>query len=493
MKLTAMILAAVLVTLGYGDVRVVDDSGEVKRLAAEAPLVIVSDEGAKAPEKTLGSGALYVTDGLEVPKKLTEATAKYPLYEEDKRKARVIVLTDGETDDRDSMLRFLLYSNEMDVAAIIQTNSIHQKDGHSRNTQEYWLEELIEAYGEVLPNLRVHDKAYPTEAFLLGRIYIGDEERKHLAKVPPFEDTPGSKRIVQVLLDDDPRPVWVQGWGGTNTLAQALYSLKHTEAYTEADYKKAVAKLRVYCINAQDASVDYMAEAFPEVVLLKNLSYYRTWDYHHDRSPSMDDAWVKNHIRGHSPYGDLYRGKYVFEGDTPSFLNMMDNGLRGDENPGYGGWGGRFEAEKGNYYLDAEDQRWWKYALEQYVGEAQDDFQARMDWTGAKGYADANHRPVAEVNQGSAAYAEVGQWVHLDAKASYDPDGDKLTFKWQHHYDADDTKAEMPMATNGSKVSFRVPEGLKGGDTIHLILEVTDDGSPTLRDYQRFIITVSQE
>ena len=40
------------------------------------------------------------------------------------KKPRVIVMTDGEVDDRSSMIRFLLYTSEMDVLAIIETNSI---------------------------------------------------------------------------------------------------------------------------------------------------------------------------------------------------------------------------------------------------------------------------------------------------------------------------------------------------------------------------------
>ena len=38
-------------------------------------------------------------------------------------KPRVIVMTDGEVDDRCSMVRFLLYTNDLDVVAIIETSS----------------------------------------------------------------------------------------------------------------------------------------------------------------------------------------------------------------------------------------------------------------------------------------------------------------------------------------------------------------------------------
>ncbi len=46
-------------------------------------------------------------------------------------KPRVIVMTDGEIDDRSSFIRFLLYTCDVEVCAIIQTNSIFQRDGWS--------------------------------------------------------------------------------------------------------------------------------------------------------------------------------------------------------------------------------------------------------------------------------------------------------------------------------------------------------------------------
>ncbi|TFH21683.1 MAG: DUF1593 domain-containing protein [Bacteroidia bacterium] len=69
-------------------------------------------------------------------------------------KPRVIVMTDGEVDDRSSMIRFLLYTNDVALLAIIETNSVYQCEGHSK---EDWYEKQINAYEEVYPNLIVHD------------------------------------------------------------------------------------------------------------------------------------------------------------------------------------------------------------------------------------------------------------------------------------------------------------------------------------------------
>ena len=35
------------------------------------------------------------------------------------------------------------------------------------------------------------------------------------------------------------------------------------------------------------------------------------------------------------------KGSFLGEGDTPTFINLIDNGLRAYENPQWGGWGGR--------------------------------------------------------------------------------------------------------------------------------------------------------
>lgn len=75
-------------------------------------------------------------------------------------KPRVVVMTDGEVDDRCSMVHFLLYANDMQVDAIIQSNSCFQRNGWS---SQPWIEEQLAAYEAVYPNLKVHDPDYPTD------------------------------------------------------------------------------------------------------------------------------------------------------------------------------------------------------------------------------------------------------------------------------------------------------------------------------------------
>jgi hypothetical protein len=72
---------------------------------------------------------------------------------------------------------------------------------------------------KVYPNLLKHDRNYPTPEFLQSRTLLGNVEKKGEMD----EVTAGSRHIVEVLLDDsDPRPIWIQAWGGLNTIARAL-------------------------------------------------------------------------------------------------------------------------------------------------------------------------------------------------------------------------------------------------------------------------------
>ena len=154
------------------------------------------------------------------------------------KKPRVIAMTDGEIDDHSSMVRFLLYTCDIELMAIIETNSVFQRSGHSN---EPWLENQLDAYEQMYPNLIVHNPDYPSPEKIRSVCFIGDEDENHLKEYPKkpvftgkeviykpdnWNDTPGSDRIVEVLLGKDNRPVHIQAWGGGNTAARAFYKLK---------------------------------------------------------------------------------------------------------------------------------------------------------------------------------------------------------------------------------------------------------------------------
>jgi hypothetical protein len=159
-----------------------------------------------------------------------------------------------------------------------------------------------------------------------------------------------------VVDKDDDRPVWVTVWGGANTLAQALWKVKQTR--TLEQLQKFVSKIRVYTISDQDDSGYWMRKEFPELFYIVSPGgYYRqaTWSgisgeqWYRFATGSdttiVGNRWLReNIIENHGPLGAEYpKSDYIMEGDTPSFLSLISNGLNVAERPDFGGWGGRYE------------------------------------------------------------------------------------------------------------------------------------------------------
>ena len=119
----------------------------------------------------------------------------------------------------------------------------------------------------------------------------------------------------------------------------------------------------------------------------------------------------------------------------------------------------------------------------------QNDFAARADWC-VKSYAEANHQPVVKCNKKDVT-ARPGEKIRLSAKGTTDPDGDRLTYRWWHYREAGTYAGSMHFSqSNSVKTTLTVPADAKTGDTIHVILEVTDSGIPALTRYARVVITV---
>jgi len=189
-------------------------------------------------------------------------------------KQRLIVLTDvgADPDDTESLVRLMLYSNEIDIEGLIATTSVWMKG--TVNPQS--VREVIGAYGQVRQNLLLHDKDYPQSKDLLSLVRQGLPVYG-MAGVGEGKDSPGSDRIIQVLQEKDDRPVWVTAWGGTNTLAQALYKIKHT--MSEAEAARLIAKLRVHTISDQDDTGTWIRTNFPDLFYIVSPGDYgaSTW------------------------------------------------------------------------------------------------------------------------------------------------------------------------------------------------------------------------
>ena len=358
-----------------------------------------------------------------------------------------------------------------------------------------------------------------------------------MAAVGKNMDSSGSQALIAAVDKPDSRPLWVTVWGGANVLAQALWKVRETRS--EEALAAFVAKLRVYTISDQDDSGPWIRQQFPQLHYIVSPGlhkgggyHYATWtgisgDYFHGRFAGgnfelVNNGWLDRNIRHKGPLGAEYpRTLYLMEGDTPSFLGLVNNGLNTPEKPHWGGWGGRYEwytPRMQKWFLQAETRPIWSNAMDEVLGhdgrwhtsnqatiwrwrEAfQNDFAARMDWT-IKNYSQANHPPEAKLDHPAYLVAKPGERVNLSAKASTDPDGDALSFHWFAYGEAG-TRASTDARTGSThnianfdqaEVYLNVREFRvlpPGTGTMHIIVAVTDHGTPRLTRYQRVIIEV---
>jgi hypothetical protein len=439
-------------------------------------------------------------------------------------KPRVIVLTDisNEPDDEESMVRFLVYCNEYDVEGLIATTSVWLRD----KTRVDLIQRQIEAYGKVRDNLLKHATGYPTVDHLL-RVSKTGQPGFGMDAVGFGKSTEGSQHIIDVVDKPDERPVWISIWGGANTLAQALWDVKYTRS--PEDLARFVSKLRVYTISDQDNAGRWMRITFPDLFYIVTPSsvdskeYYKaTWtgisgDRHYKNGPFhffelVDNPWLsENIIENHGPLGALYpKLAYIMEGDTPSFLNLIDNGLGSHIDPTYGGWGGRYvlhqaygeirpihtnsrdtvTAWDGAVHTTAQATIWrWRKAF-------QHDFAARMDWCVADRYEDANHNPIAVINnmEGKEILelsVKSGETVKLTAEGSSDPDDDSFEMTWFLYPEAGSFAGTVELSSTDSIQTGFVAPVVKKKETVHVILQLKDDGDPALFSYRRAIIVIA--
>jgi hypothetical protein len=242
----------------------------------------------------------------------------------------------------------------------------------------------------------------------------------------------------------------------------------------------------MYNIWYQDGAGNYIEKYHPGVTMLLCHYFDGSWNY---RSQSFTHAFIANEVRtGHGPLGALYPQDYVSEGDSPAFLWALDNGLRNHEDPSYGGWGGRY------YPVEGFENLWADYSVGSYsrwIEPANRDFQARMDWCVAETFEKANHKPLIRIEGGIDMTVKAGEKVVIDASGTIDPDEDRIYFRWWQFHEAGTYPGMVRIENDRSdKISFLAPD-VNDPVTIHLILEASDRGKPSLTAFQRIIVTVT--
>ncbi|MEU6731524.1 nucleoside hydrolase-like domain-containing protein [Nonomuraea wenchangensis] len=548
-----------------------------------------------------------------------------------KRKINTILTTDGEHDDMASMVRYLAMANEFNTKGIIlgasaaghhtggtihyppgakimtpqqqgsnpnrwtknfQTAETSYDDGtvksrtyrQNRWTGFTWIPYYLDKYAQVYPNLVKHDPDYPTPGYLRSIYKYGN-----IKVVGEMDEvTQGSEWIKKTILENpDGEPLYIQHWGGTNTTARALRSIK--EQYENTPewpriLKKINSEVTLYLIWGDQAPTYdyYIAPNWPGIRTIMSqdqfFGLYRTWTQpqRHDaqtqatwfgkawtdtiaqigspltsesliRTPyCLDNANIQNPAHKfytppvYSPpftpaddfpfatWGDsgscqrATDGRFDAEGDTGSFLYLVDNGLRSYDHPSWGGLAGRFglsDPDRPNEYRDVKERagspnaggsgytpvevdvppagstvlpKNWTFS--RWVPDIQAAYSVHAQWSVTGRYQDANHHPKSGVTSGLDVPVVPGRTVNLKGVA-YDPDGDRLTYKWWRYADVDTLAGTGTIdLANKKDATFTIPADAKTGDTVHLIFEVSDSPGnqpyTSLKTYKRVVLTV---
>jgi hypothetical protein len=436
-------------------------------------------------------------------------------------KPRLVVLTDIgpndiEPDDRESMTRLLVSADLFEIEALIATTG-----WNTGNYPPGWMDSIkvtINAYEKDLPNLMkrsgqtefLTDEStqefgyWPSVGYLRSHTMTGSSKMGFSA-LGNNNNSSGSDFIIKLADESDNRPVHIAVWGGGNTIAQAIWRVQNER--TSEQLKTFLHKLRVYTITDQDkpwgptvaysiSSHQWMRREFVNDLLF-------IWDecaWLHQNSTGVN-KWsdYATHIQGHGNLGAQYpKYRWGVEGDTPSFIYLMAPGLSDPGTPTQCSWGGYFEKMKTQdsvtyAYTNFQGTKAYDscYNYVNYFYQANfNNFAARMDWahTGA-----GNRNPIVIIDNDTSydiltIKPQIGTRVTLDATNSYDPDNNDLTFKWWVMAAAGTYPQSISIANAFSNsCSIDIPVN-SVENSIHIICEVKDNGTPNLTSYRRIII-----
>ncbi len=505
---------------------------------------------------------------------LADCTSQEPSREQ--IKPRIVVTTDPELDDLNSLIRFLLHSTDYQIEGLVYASSGFHWKGDGKGTKwfvpgreytrfgldmgpmeswrwakdERFIHDAVEAYAKVYPNLRIHDSDYPTPEYLMSKIRFGNIEFDGDFS----KDTPGSDLIKSLILDDIPGLLYITAHGGQSTIARALKSIQDQYGNTsgwESVREKITNKVILLTSGDQDnTGANYIRPNWPELYPPGvSVSGGGGYGYGSQSRASAEDsvyytpAWLEEHITSKGPLGAFYRvwgdgkqmvkgdifdyfgfsdytneelremgyivwtpvrekGSWISEGDTPVFLNMLNFGLRAGEDWTYGGVGGYrrmatdTDAALGQVNFGGgfgqREQEPSGPTYPDFFPVVQHDFAARLLWSVTPRYEDANHPPQVSIKGPLDRTVRPGDEVRLVGAVS-DPDGDSVSTRWWEFQMVDSYEGEVAIANPASaSTTVVVPAGAEHGQTIHMILEASDNAPLPLTRYQRVIITIGE-
>lgn len=312
---------------------------------------------------------------------------------------RLAVLTDigGDPDDRQSMVRLMVYANEFRIEALIASAAGTRGELKKSITRPELIHEIVDAYDKVRPALARHAEGWPTAQSLRDVTKPGNRfrERPHIGE---GHDTDASRHLIERIDAGSAEDrLNISIWGGQTDLAQALWRVK-TDRGAEG-LSQFVRKFRVYDIADQDGIAEWMRSEFPGMhyVLSKaprgrdsREATFRGMYLTGDESLTSRE-WIEANVRSTGPLGALYPTRTanapnphgcLKEGDTPSWLFFLKAGGNDPDDPAKPGWGGTFEKQTDGWYRDFPktndlDPR---MSVSRWRPEFQADFARRMAW-----------------------------------------------------------------------------------------------------------------
>ncbi|MBL9115320.1 MAG: DUF1593 domain-containing protein [Verrucomicrobiaceae bacterium] len=315
------------------------------------------------------------------------------------QKPRLAILTDigGDPDDRQSMIRLMLYANEFDIQLLLASAAGTPGELKEKVTRPELIDEIIETYSSVLPHLKQHASGWPEAIHLHSCVKSGNPHRGR-SSIGPSGDTDGSRALVR-LVDEgtEGNPLNIAIWGGQTDLAQALWRVK-----TDRGVKGLSAfatKARIYDIADQDGLASWIRQEFPGLFYIlakspkgmdRREAVFRGMYLTGDEALTSAE-WIETNIKKHGPLGALYPMKTftapnphgcMKEGDTPSWFFFLPLGGNNPADPSKPGWGGQFERQADGWWLDPPKAPNFdpRTSVSRWRPAFQADFARRMSW-----------------------------------------------------------------------------------------------------------------
>lgn len=293
----------------------------------------------------------------------------------------------SDPDDIQSMVRFLLYSNDLEVEGLIASSGTFANLANKSNIYD-----IIKLYDQVDEKLRKHDPRYPTAMQLHERTWEGSSGNWGKTAdeiIGEGKDSEASEAIIRLVDKEDARPLWIGVWGGPQEVAQAIWKVKQSRTQEELDFF--LSKMRIFMIGlgsktGQDGSGQWMLDNFPNLFIIVSQKTYG--GMFAQNSPLGNLEWLNENIRqAHGPLGAIYpksgfnpKSPGMQEGDTPTFLHLISaiKGKNDPEKPNQESWGGQYTQR------DTANNHWYDgpgaSSVSKWLEEIQADFALRADW-----------------------------------------------------------------------------------------------------------------